>query len=154
MHNFEAYIKDLPVEKGNYLLFFQITQEVTVEIGSLGRQIFPAGVYVYAGSALGPGGIRARVKHHLKPSPKPHWHLDYLKSHIEWLVVGWTVTDERMECIWTHTLVEHNTSVPVNRFGASDCQQHCPAHLLRIDQTTQEVLTKLNILQFLSFNNL
>jgi hypothetical protein len=33
------------------------------------------------GSALGPGGLHARIAHHQKLSPRPHWHIDCLRVH-------------------------------------------------------------------------
>ena len=38
------------------------------------------GYYVYVGSAMGSGGVAARLKHHSKISKKLHWHLEYLQS--------------------------------------------------------------------------
>ena len=39
------------------------------------------GCYVYAGSARGPGGIRARVRRHLRPDKTPHWHIDQVTAY-------------------------------------------------------------------------
>ena len=149
---FEKNASQLPPEKGNYVLLFEIKKQVLVTIGSLGKQTFPVGHYVYVGSALGSGGIRARLSHHLKPSPKPHWHIDYLKPHINWLMVGWLVTCERLECVWTHKLIKDGASAPICRFGASDCKQKCPSHLLLLNLNQEKVFKNLGIQDFLAIN--
>ncbi|MGC9780719.1 MAG: DUF123 domain-containing protein [Candidatus Heimdallarchaeota archaeon] len=50
--------------KGTYLLFLQVKEDVTVEIGSLGKQTFPKSNYIYVGLALGPGGLEKRLYRH------------------------------------------------------------------------------------------
>ncbi|HSF57479.1 MAG TPA: DUF123 domain-containing protein [Candidatus Binatia bacterium] len=45
-------------------------------MGKLGDAVFPAGTYVYTGSAM--KGLAARVKRHCSRKKKIHWHIDYL----------------------------------------------------------------------------
>lgn len=131
MDNSNNYLASFPKEKGNYLLLFQLEKDISVLVGALGLQFFPQGRYAYMGSALGPGGIRARLRHHLNPSPKPHWHMDYLKPNLQWVAVGWQVTENRLECEWAQTLTASNgAKIPVVHFGSSDCTQKCQAHLV------------------------
>ncbi|MGD1103787.1 MAG: DUF123 domain-containing protein [Terriglobia bacterium] len=52
-----------------------------IQIGRRGTMQLQRGYYVYLGSALGPGGLRARIAHHQKLSTRPHWHIDYLRAH-------------------------------------------------------------------------
>lgn len=152
MDNFESYSIHLPPEKGNYILIFQLEEKIKLKVGALQKQSFLPDNYVYAGSALGPGGIRARVKHHLTPSPKPHWHMDYLKPYIQWLVVGWKVTTERLECHWTQQLaIVANMQFPAAGFGASDCQQGCPAHLLQTELDPDAILKILKLNDHIDF---
>jgi len=33
-----------------------------------------------------PGGLRARIRHHLESVAQPHWHIDYYKAKLEWLL--------------------------------------------------------------------
>lgn len=136
MDSFDKIITAIPPQKGNYILIFQAQEDALILVGALGLQSFPAGTYAYVGSALGPGGLRARVKHHLRPSPKPHWHMDYLKPLVSWLAVEWAVSIERMECIWAQRLILAGGTTPVKGFGASDCQNHCAAHLIYFDSST------------------
>ncbi|MEE4194169.1 MAG: GIY-YIG nuclease family protein [Anaerolineae bacterium] len=145
MNNFENPNHSFPTSKGNYLLVFQMAQPTCLEIGSLGRQAFPVGLFAYAGSALGPGGLQARIRHHLKPSVKPHWHIDYLKPYVIWQAIGWKITNQRLECEWSQHLLEAGATAPVPRFGASDCHNRCQAHLLHLNDPLQYILTMLEI---------
>ena len=70
----------LPVAPGAYALTFRLDVPVTLPIATLKNPMLDAGTYVYAGSAFGPGGIRARVSRHLRTGKKPHWHIDHLSA--------------------------------------------------------------------------
>jgi Uri superfamily endonuclease len=87
-----------------------------------------AGWYMYAGSALGPGGLRARLARHRRSAKRLHWHVDYLLSRAL-LVASWEVVwPERLECAWhAAALGLPGAALPVVGFGASDCA--CAAHL-------------------------
>ena len=99
-----------------------------VEIGKLGQFNIRAGYYVYVGSAFGPGGIRARIAHHLKISERPRWHIDYLRPAMDPIEIWFTFDSRRREHLWAGLLAGHrNATIPVSRFGASDCR--CESHL-------------------------
>ncbi len=51
---------------GAYLLPMTIAQPLSLRIRTLTPAVLPPGRYVYAGNARGRGGIRARVKPHLR----------------------------------------------------------------------------------------
>ena len=51
----------------------------SVQIGRCGTLCAHPGFYVYVGGALGPGGLRARLSHHLRRAVRPHLHIDYLR---------------------------------------------------------------------------
>ncbi|MCP3952032.1 MAG: GIY-YIG nuclease family protein, partial [Desulfobacterales bacterium] len=70
-------------EAGTYALVMRLARPRTIPVGRLGPVIFKPGHYVYTGSALGPGGLAARIGRHLKPSKKFHWHIDYLRRFAE-----------------------------------------------------------------------
>jgi Uri superfamily endonuclease len=104
---------------------------VQLEIGRLGWFTFPAGALFYAGSARGPGGLRARLNHHLNPAKHPHWHIDWLRRAA--LVRGgwYAAVPGSLECTWSQALLLLPGAVaPIPGFGASDCANHCPAHLI------------------------
>jgi Uri superfamily endonuclease len=118
-----------PRQPGSYVLIMQLPQPTAVAVGQLGRFKFPPGWYAYAGSALGPGGLAARVRRHRRASKTLHWHIDYFRAHAKPVAVWYAVGVRRRECHWAQALSElPGASVPAARFGASDCQ--CPAHLI------------------------
>ena len=113
---------------GSYLLLLELSSSRTIQVGKLGSFLFPAGWYVYAGSAL--GGLEARVARHQRPSSVRRWHLDYLRAEaiIEDAVLF--PGPGRRECELARALLAMpGASIPAPRFGASDCR--CPTHLVR-----------------------
>jgi Uri superfamily endonuclease len=115
--------------KGTYLLLIRLEDDTEIAIGRLGRYAFGAGWYAYAGSALGPGGLAARLARHQRKEKSLHWHIDYLLATSN-LETGWQVAcPDRMECIWAAAVRQlPDAQVPVAGFGSSDCS--CPAHLI------------------------
>ena len=121
----------IPEEKGSYIFSFHLKAQVALQIGRLGHFTFLAGIYHYCGSAHGSGGIKARLRHHLNQSAPQHWHIDYLKPWMHPVEMRWMIDQHLHECFWAQHLAAHLlASIPVLKFGASDCKQHCPAHLI------------------------
>lgn len=103
-------------------------QARSVQVGRRAQLDMRKGYYVYVGSALGPGGVAARLRHHYKVSSRPHWHLDYLRAETEFFQAYALYSRERKECEWASILAAvPGASQPMSRFGASDCQ--CSSHL-------------------------
>jgi len=123
--------ENLPSAHGTYLLVLRTGQGIELSVGRLGFFSLPAGIYVYCGSALGSGGIRGRLKHHLKIHTSPRWHLDYLRLHSEVVEVIYRLAEERLECRWRQFLLNQPSAfIPAAGFGASDCLNGCAAHLI------------------------
>lgn len=121
--------ESLPKEPGTYILILRLSRQTTLSVGRLGEFEFPAGWYAYVGSAHGSGGLAARVARHQRASKKLHWHIDYLRCRADLTAVWCATGPARRECVWAEMLVElPGASIPVPRFGASDCR--CPAHLI------------------------
>ncbi|MCS4038555.1 GIY-YIG nuclease family protein [Salinibacter ruber] len=117
---------------GTYALLLQNEERQEIEVGALGAMTVRPGVYVYVGSAFGPGGLRARVGRHARGDGALHWHVDYLRAATALEAVWYTHDPERRECTWAAVLrALPGASVPVDGFGASDCT--CPAHLVRFE---------------------
>jgi len=118
------------IVKGSYILVLQLPQPLTgLPVGRLGSFDFPKGFYLYVGSALGSGGLAARLAYHQRsPQARPHWHIDYLRAHAR-LREAWTVeSPTRLECVWCRALAANPAvHIPVPRFGATD--RGCPGHL-------------------------
>ncbi|MEJ2210061.1 MAG: DUF123 domain-containing protein [Anaerolineae bacterium] len=106
----------------------------SLAIGRLGRHRFPAGWYLYVGSAHGPGGLRARLARHrrrLGPGKRAHWHIDYVREGSTWGGAWVRTGGQRLECTWARTLARlPGAQVVVPGFGASDCR--CAGHLVRV----------------------
>ncbi|AFK19495.1 GIY-YIG nuclease family protein [Haloferax mediterranei ATCC 33500] len=119
---------DAAAPPGTYALVFAVP-ETTIEVGALGACQFPAGGYVYVGSAFGSGGLRRVLRHRRVARGEHdarHWHVDYLGGHpdVE-LVEVICVTDRDAECA-----VASELGPPaIGGFGSSDCS--CKAHLTR-----------------------
>ena len=143
MNNFS---QDLPTQKGTYIIYGSLKQDIAISVGALGNVTLPAGSYVYIGSAFGSGGIRARINHHLTPSLRPHWHIDHLKPYLTIRAVLWQAGTDRMECEWVRQLLLlPEVGVPIAGFGASDCRSHCSAHLLSTHLSPSTIALDLQI---------
>lgn len=116
-------------EPGSYILWMEVPSSVRLRVGALGEVVLPAGVYGYVGSALGPGGVAARVARHLRRERRNHWHIDYLSGRYPVGEVWYAHAPERLEHRWAARLAELGGSVVIPGFGASDCD--CATHLLR-----------------------
>jgi Uri superfamily endonuclease len=118
----------ITTEPGAYLIQIEITDAIFLSIASLPKAELSAGHYVYAGSARGPGGLRARIARHLRRGKRRHWHIDHLteeaRSLFAFPVPGGS------ECKLVQSLVESgHYHQPLPGFGSSDCR-HCVSHLL------------------------
>ena len=119
---------------GSYVLALRLDAPHTLCIGRLGEIDLPAGWYLYAGSARGPGGLSARLARHRRkagPDKHLHWHIDYLREEAIWGGAWGRVTGERLECGWAAALRQlAGAQAVAPGFGASDCR--CPAHLVHV----------------------
>ena len=113
---------------GTYVLVLSSRSTDLVQIGRLGALQLQSGFYVYVGSALGPGGVRARLAHHLKPPRRPHWHIDYLRAHTRVDYIWYRLDTRRLEHLWAEDIrLAEGASVPLVGFGSTDCG--CESHL-------------------------
>jgi Uri superfamily endonuclease len=116
--------------RGSYALLFHSPQAMMVKAGKLGELVLQRGYYLYCGSAFGSGGVKARTDHHRRISQRPHWHIDYLRPHLQLLEIWYTFDQQPREHQWSLQLAElRGASLPFPGFGASDC--HCISHLVR-----------------------
>jgi Uri superfamily endonuclease len=88
------------------------------------------GFYAYVGSALGTGGLRARIGHHLESTAVPHWHIDYLLQCAVPTEVWFTMADRKLEHQWAEVLDNApGFRVAIQRFGSSDYHRSRTSHL-------------------------
>lgn len=117
----------MPRQPGTYQLHLEVSDAARVSVGKLGTFLFPAGRYIYTGSAL--NGIEQRLARHRQPYKKLHWHIDYLLPHAQIVSVTVLYSFERLECLLNRQLLEQpEARVIVRGFGSSDCR--CRAHLV------------------------
>lgn len=113
---------------GFYILILHLKRTKVISVGKLGKCSFPAGYYTYVGSALGPGGLAARLKHHMYSTATPHWHIDYLRPRARPVEIWVSKFEEHLEHLWAAILNQLNETVRCFKgFGCSDCK--CPSHL-------------------------
>ena len=124
-------------EKGIYCLILK-TSGAVLSVGALGEVEFPAGWYIYVGSALGPGGL-VRVDRHIrvyqeKGDHRPRWHIDHLLTDSRFVLASVICgkTTDRLEC----SLARHLGEDGIQGFGCSDCR--CATHLLYRDSNPRQ----------------
>ncbi|MCG3207013.1 MAG: hypothetical protein FOGNACKC_00613 [Anaerolineae bacterium] len=117
---------------GTYVLLLHLDNDSTITVGRLGTFDFPAGWYTYVGSAFGAGGLLGRIKHHLQPTDRPHWHIDYLRQLAPVQEIWLSPDTERREADWVDLMVDIPGAVAlVEGFGASDTTKE--THLFYFD---------------------
>lgn len=120
---------------GVYALVLEIPQRTGLSAGKRSFEI-PQGTCVYCGSAMGPGGVEARVARHLRRFfssgdgvSRPHWHVDGLLAVASSVTAVSAYTNARMECTLAKALGSLGME-PVRGFGNTDCREGCSSHLL------------------------
>jgi len=151
----------IPNIPGSYVIMGELPGNVYVDVGAFGHFEMKTGRYFYCGNARGSGGLQARIMRHFKDEKKNFWHFDYVRPHLNLLCVWWC--DARVsECDFCrHIGRVNNASHPILGFGASDCENDCPSHLVyaatsatwqAIFSTLQEKLTDYSEIE--SYGNL
>lgn len=118
----------MPAGKGAYALLIELAKPVAFERAALGSATL-SGPLVYAGSANGPGGLRARLGRHLRGQKPVRWHVDELTNAAQSLSA--IAIEGGNECAIVARLLKTGRYAAAMRgFGSSDCQR-CEAHLLK-----------------------
>jgi Uri superfamily endonuclease len=121
-------LPEIPDGLGAYLLLIGLAQPVVLNASRFAGLEFPAGWYVYAGSAKGPGGLHARVARHLRRDKRAHWHVDHLTDDASVMPLCFPGTDE---CSLMDALIAASAfTIPAPGFGSTDCRR-CDSHLVR-----------------------
>ncbi len=126
--NQQTFFINVSPDRGTYALLLSSATDAVIQVGRLGSLRLRPGYYVYIGSALGSGGVRARLAHHMRSAERPHWHIDYLRAKTA-LEGAWVCYDHTSrECQWARRFgLMPGASVPMVGFGSSDCD--CESHL-------------------------
>ena len=130
----------VPQEPGVYILVFHLAKATSITFDRKGtRHKFPAGWYLYVGSACGVGGLHRRLARHqrrIADGKNMHWNVDYFREHALLSELWYFETDDcRFEHHWAQTVTDQmGATVPVRKFGASDCKAHCPSHFFHLSE--------------------
>ena len=112
-----------------YVLIIQVSEDIIVQVGALGKKVFKKGLYAYVGSAQ--TNIIQRLKRHLRSDKRKFWHIDYLLDNNAAGIVKifFRKANKTEECKTAKALYERNK--PIIGFGCSDCS--CKSHLFHIN---------------------
>ncbi|UCF37045.1 MAG: DNA/RNA nuclease SfsA, partial [Acidobacteriota bacterium] len=111
-------------DSGAYLVLMKVEHEELFDVGRLGPVAFPAGWYIYVGSAM--KNLTARINRHLRKRKKFHWHIDYLRNQAAKVSVLPIRSSKRAECSVARALSDLLAPHAAG-FGSSDCD--CATHL-------------------------
>jgi Uri superfamily endonuclease len=136
----------ITAQPGTYALILRALAAQDIQVGRLGRLAVLPGVYVYVGSAFGPGGLMARVGRHQRKPPALHWHIDYLRRVTELVEVWFTYDPIPREHEWADIFRNlPGAMIPLKGFGASDCR--CKAHLFYFETEPSEDKLEMALLR-------
>lgn len=125
----------IPAAPGAYVLLVRLRLPLQPDVRIFGGRMLGPGAYAYCGSAYGPGGLRARVSRHLRSGKTVRWHIDRLTQAGSIEAVAVRVGGR--ECDLVDALRARGATVPIPRFGSTDCRR-CPAHLLSLSDHFDE----------------
>ena len=89
---------------GTYALVLAATKRQVISVGKLGIFKVGPGFYVYVGSALGPGGLAARIGRHARQEKTLRWYVDYLRAVTDLVELWFSPGGQRKECSWARRL--------------------------------------------------
>ena len=125
--NCSSKMEIMKSESGTYALVLRSFRSARAQIGRWGRLDIEPGFYIYVGSAFGPGGVKSRILRHCRKTKSKHWHIDYLRGHVEPIFAWYSYEPLNLEHQWAKVLSEMVEMLPVKGFGCTDCK--CRAHL-------------------------
>lgn len=137
-------------DRGSYLLILRLKRAKTLEFGRREhRQPFPAGYYVYVGSAM--KNLTPRLERHRRLRKNKFWHIDYLREVAEFHAALPIRASADLECAVAEKMrVLADWAVP--GFGASDCA--CPEHLFGMKSDPLKQQEFMGLIQFFRMDRL
>lgn len=117
--------------RGSYQLTLHLPKATVLQVGRRGTFLFPAGLYVYTGSAL--NGVEGRLNRHRRQNKTLHWHIDYLLRYARITRIKVFPTPRKVECALNQRVLKRpRVQVIAKGFGSSDCR--CVSHLVFLGQ--------------------
>jgi sugar fermentation stimulation protein A len=117
-------VREEAEDRGSYILILKVPSRRTIEIGKPGRIQFPAGYYLYVGSAE--KNLTRRLERHRRERKRLFCHIDYLGARAEVHQALPIRTSDPLECELSSAL-KRIADWEVPGFDSSDCL--CPSHL-------------------------
>ncbi|MFA5180703.1 MAG: DNA/RNA nuclease SfsA [Syntrophales bacterium] len=136
-------------DQGSYLFLLTLPADLTISVGSLGQTHFPAGYYLYAGSAK--RNMAKRLDRHLRKRKNFQWHIDYLRDVASSCLALPFRTQDDLE----HDLAAALDGIvdwSIPKFGASDCS--CPSHLFGMATNPLKRTDFLKLIQYFRMDRL
>lgn len=101
------------------------SDDIKIEVGSIGEIEFERGWYGYIGSSRNSNFTRLKRHKEVSMNNKntKHWHIDYLNSNKNTKLSGAYITQSARECVVSESI---NLDI-IKEFGCSDC--NCKSHL-------------------------
>jgi Uri superfamily endonuclease len=119
----------MPENPITYQLTIRLKEDARIAIGKFGTCFFPAGDYVYTGSAR--RNLEARIARHCSKDKKLRWHIDYLLSAPETRIIH-IARFTQAECTINR---QQAGRILIKGLGASDCHAGCGSHLKYLGKT-------------------
>ena len=107
----------------SYQLHINLSANIEIVIGKLGKFTFPMGNYIYTCSAK--KNIDTRIERHKSRDKKMHWHIDFLLNNKNAKITEVQKFDEE-ECALNQ---KASGEIVIAGFGSSDCKNKCKSHL-------------------------
>lgn len=104
-------------DRGSYVVLLRAPMTRRITVGALGERSFPAGYYLYVGSAM--QHLTKRLARHRRGGTRRHWHIDYLRAGVDW-VDSYAIRDPRRREEEVARRVAAIAEDRVPGFGASD----------------------------------
>ncbi len=134
---------------GSYIFILRVHEDVSVDIGRMGRRRFRPGFYLYVGSAE--KNLSRRIARHRRIRKKNFWHIDYLRGAADFHCALPIRTSDHLECEIARA-VELIADWKIPGFGSSDCS--CPAHLFGMKEDPLKSSRFISLLQFFRMDRL
>lgn len=122
-------IEAIPETKGAYALLLRLDDPLDLSFRKTRTSRIEPGWFVYCGSANGPGGLRARLRRHVRRDKRLHWHVDQLTIAAAEIVSIPVPGGDECDLV-ERLLRQTGFDIAVRDFGNSDCTS-CQSHLLR-----------------------
>lgn len=124
---------------GSYCLIINVKNRMYLKIGRKVKKYFPAGFYVYVGSAM--NNPDRRIARYISTDKKIHWHIDYLLEHSQLVCIFRIDSTVRLECGISNSIYLKSEATVTQGFGASDCS--CKTHLHYFRNSSEIILNNI-----------